>query len=306
MMEWPGGRPGPVTGMITMNARKFRAPFALVCGLLFAFLSGVPFRAQGRAQDQAPAAGPASDDRLPRILEKAEFYCRRLEKISLYFVCREEIEEHQFHPPVRLASPGGSGRGTHVSLAYDYQLVRSGPSIEEKRILLEENGHRRNEPDAPLKTKLYKHKNLVYGPVGLFGEAWQSRHTYRLLGEDTVDGERVFLVEAAPSGDVEPSLIYGKVWVRESDFAILKIEWDQRSLGNFGAIEAMARAIGHEAEPKISIVGTYGIEKNGVRFLSRLTVYEDYDSKVGTVRASQTEVRYKDYRFFIVETEVRY
>jgi hypothetical protein len=294
--------------MIKMIEGKTPALFGLVCGLLFAFASGVPFGAQDRAQGQAPAAGQGSvqADLLAKILEKTSYYCYRLERISLDFVCREEIEEHQFHPPVRLASPGGSGRGAHVSLAYDYQLVRSGPSIEEKRILLEENGHRRNEPDAPLKTKLYKHKNLVFGPVGLFGEAWQSRHTYRLLGEEMVDKDKAFLVEAAPSGDPEPSLIYGKVWVRESDFAILKIEWDQRSLGNFGAIEAMARTIGHEAEPKIEIVGTYGIEKNGVRFLSRLTVYEDYDSKVGKVRASQTEVRYKDYKFFIVETEVRY
>jgi hypothetical protein len=257
---------------------------------------------------QIPAPGQASSqaDLLAKILEKTSYYCDRLERISLYFVCREEIDEHQFHPPIRLNSPPGGGSRTHVSLVYDYQLVRSGPSVEEKRTLLEENGHRRNEPDAPLKTKLYKHRNLVFGPVGLFGEAWQSRHAYRLLGEDTVDNDRAFLVEAAPSGDPEPNLIYGKVWVRESDFAILKIEWDQRSLGNFAAIEAMARAIGHEAEPKISIVGTYGVEKNGIRFLSRMTLYEDYDSRVGKVRASQTEVRYKDYKFFVVETEVRY
>ena len=286
--------------------RKLPPPFVLVCGLLFAHLSGVPIRAQDRAQGQVTTAGQDAGERLARILEKTEIYCRRLERISLYFVCREEIEEHQFHPPVRMAGRSGSGRGTHVSLAYDYQLVRSGPSVEEKRILLEENGHRRHEPDAPLKTKLYKHKNLVFGPIGLFGEAWQSRHAYRLLGEDTVDKDKAYLIEAAPSGDPGPNLIYGKVWVRQSDFAILKIEWDQRSLGNFGAIEAMARAIGHDAEPKIAIVGTYGIEKNGVRFLSRLTVYEDYDSKVGIVRASQTEVLYKDYRFFIVETEIRY
>lgn len=279
-----------------------RAALALACGLALAFGTGVSALAQFPAAGQATA--PA--DPLPTILERTKDYCQRLERISLYFVCREEIDEHQFNPPVKLFGPQGVGHGTVVTLEYDYQLVRSGESIEEKRVLLKENGRRRNEPDAPLKTKLYKHKNLVFGPVALLGGDWQARHAYRYLGEDTIDNDKAYLVEAGPSGPPEPNLIYGKVWIREKDFAILRIEWDQHSLSNFGAIERMAKAIGHEAEPRISIVGTYGIEKNGIRFLSSLTVHEDYNSLVGLLRASQTEVLYKDYKFFIVETEVRY
>lgn len=68
----------------------------------------------------------------------------------------------------------------------------------------------------------------------------------------------------------------------------------------------MAESIGHGAEPRISIVVNYGVEKNGIRFLSNLTVHEDYASKAGVLRASETEVLYKDYKFFVVETEVRY
>lgn len=247
-----------------------------------------------------------SADPLPTILEKTRFYCDRLERISLYFVCREEIDERQFDPPLKLFVLGGRGRGSRVSLEYDYQLVRTGDSIEEKRVLLKENGRARNEPDAPLKTKLYKHRNLVFGPVGLLGQYWQPRHVYRYLGEDKVDKERAFLVEAQPSGPPEPGLLYGKVWVRATDFAVVKIEWDQRSLSDLEAVQKMARSIRHDASPRLSIVGTYGVEKNGVRFLSRLAVHEDYDSPTGILRASQTEVRYKNYKFFVVETEVRY
>ena len=72
------------------------------------------------------------------------------------------------------------------------------------------------------------------------------------------------------------------------------------------AVKKMARSIGHDASPRLSIVGVYGVEKNGIRFLSQLAVHEDYDSRMGVFRASQTEVRYKNYRFFVVETEVRY
>ena len=68
----------------------------------------------------------------------------------------------------------------------------------------------------------------------------------------------------------------------------------------------MARAVGKEAEPRISIVGHYGVEKNGLRFLDRLDLHEDYESGSALYRASETTVLYKDYKFFVVETEVKY
>lgn len=268
--------------------------------LLTAAIGGSPIVMR---QDSLPT------DPLPRILEKTREYCQRLGAASLYFICRERIDERQFSPPLRIFSTVASGGARHVSslsLEYDYQLIRKGESIEEKRILVRENRQPRNEPDAVLKTKIYKHKYLVFGPVGLLGEYWQPRHSYSYLGEDTVDKEKAFIIEAKPSGFQEPNLLYGKVWVREKDFAIVKIEWDQRSLGNFERVEKTAELIGHGAEPRVSIVGIYGVEKNGIRFLSRLVIREDYESERGTYRVSETAVLYKDYKFFVVETEVRY
>ncbi len=281
-------------------------------GLLF--LAGlVPYLAIGGALSgrvtPARAQDPAAANPLPRILGKTKEYCQRLSLASLDFICRERIDERQFSPPLRLfstmATPGRR-RVTSVSLEYDYQLVRKGESIEEKRVLLKENRQPRNEPDAVLKTKLYKHKYLVYGPVGLLGEYWQPKHSYAYVGEENVEGEKAFLVEASPWGPPEPSLLYGKVWIRERDFAVVKIEWDQRSLGNYEKVLQMAKSVGPQAEPRISIVGYYGVEKNGLRFLDRLTIHEDYESGGGLFRVSETTVLYKDYRFFVVETEVRY
>lgn len=58
--------------------------------------------------------------------------------------------------------------------------------------------------------------------------------------------------------------------------------------------------------PAVSIVGHYGIEKNRIRFPDHLVIREDYRSTRGTLRVSEATVRYEDYRFFVVETEVRY
>jgi len=255
-----------------------------------------------------PQAVPASD-LLGRILEKAEAYCHRLEKATLDFVCREKIEERQFSPPLRIFAHNVSStnrRVTSVSLEYDYQLIRRGGPIEENRVLLKENDQKRNEPDAVLKTKLYKHRYLVFGPIGLLGEYWQPKHAYAYLGEEKVGGEKAYLIEAAPSGPSEAGLVYGKAWVRQKDYAIVKIEWDQRSLGNYDKVLETAKALGSEAVPEVSIVGHYGIEKNGIRFPDRVIVREDYRSTRGLLRVSEATVRYVDYRFFVVETEVRY
>jgi hypothetical protein len=281
-------------------------------GVLFSLAIILCLPLAGVASDQSQGGGPKkapATDPLPKILEKTKEYCRRLGTASLNFVCRERIDERQFNPPLRIFSSLAGGRPRHVtsvSLEYDYQLIRSGETIEEKRILLKENKEARNEPNAELKTKLYKHKYLVFGPVGLLSEHWQPRHSYVYLGEDEVDKEKAFLVEAGPSGPPEPTMLYGKVWVRQKDFAIIKIEWDQRSLGNYDQIRLMAKTLGYGAEPRISIIGLYGVEKNGIRFIDRLTIREDYDSTRGTFRVSETTVLYKDYRFFVVETEVRY
>jgi len=278
--------------------RRVLSALVLPWAALITFAAGLAMSGQEQ--------GPAPEGLLPQILEKTSEYCARLERVSLDFVCREAINERQYSPPVRLFGLGGPGHGTRVSLEYDYQLVRSGASVVEKRTLLRENGRPRNEPNAALKTKLFKHRYLVFGPVGLLGGQWQLRHSYAYLGEDTVDKEKAFVIEADPAGAEEPDLLYGKVWVRQRDFTIVKAAWDQHSLGNFEAARKMAESIGHGAEPRISIVVYYGVEKNGIRFLSSLTVHEDYDSKVGVLRASETEVLYKDYKFFVVETEVRY
>ncbi|MBN2265090.1 MAG: hypothetical protein JW775_04665 [Candidatus Aminicenantes bacterium] len=264
--------------------------------------------APGESRPAAAQDAPGSDV-LERILEKTEIYCRDLGKVSLHFVCRERIEERLFDPPRLISAVTISGslrRVTSVSLEYDYQLVRKGDTIEEKRTLLKEGKEPRNEPDAGLKTRIYKHKYLVFGPGGFFSEYWRPKHAYTLVGEEEIEGEKAYLIEAAPSGPEEPGLIYGKAWIRKRDFAIVKIEWDQRSLGNYGKILATAKAIGRQAEPQVSVVGFYGVEKNGIRFPDRLVIREDYRSTRGIHRYSEATIRYEEYKFFVVETEVRY
>jgi hypothetical protein len=230
--------------------------------------------------------------RLDAILKKSAEYCRRLEKAALDYVCLEEVTEES----IRFT------RKTDVYL-YDYQFVRKNKQTKEKRDLLSVNGRKTKSRDSSLQTVMFLYENVLFGPVGLLSESWQSYHDYRLVGEDAIGKERAVVIEATPGpGPLEPHP-YGRIWIKENDGSVLKIVWDQRSLRNFQMIEEFAKSQG--AEPQITAFSEYGREKNGLRFPSRNYSEQGYilsgKRKIANARIS---VLYKKYKFFTVETEV--
>jgi hypothetical protein len=107
-----------------------------------------------------------------------------------------------------------------------------------------------------------------------------------------------------PKG-TETSSLYGKAWVRARDGAVLKVEWEPASMGNYAAIEDFAKAQG--GDPRIRFSSEYRFEKNGLRFPSAYEVVEAYRRLGRMVTVSRTTVLYKDYQFFEVKvrTEIK-
>jgi hypothetical protein len=245
----------------------------------------------------------------PSVLNAAAAYCRDLENASLDFVCRETVRERigaSF-----ISQPAVIGRGVVAQSqervrdwTYDYQLVRREGWTAETRTLLEEDGKPRREERAELRTDRFGHKLVVFGPVGLLGEAAQGRHDYIVVRETEMGGEPVLVIDIRPKAQ-DASSLYGKAWVRPRDGAVLKIEWEPASMGNYAAIEEIAK--GMRAKPGIKFVSEYGLEKNGLRFPSAYEVIETYRTSASAITASRTSVEYKDYKFFEVKvkTEVR-
>ena len=247
-------------------------------------LAAVPLRPWGRSD-------PA---RLAALLAKAAAYCQRLDRAALDFVCLEEVTETTFN-----LSPD-----TNVYL-YDYQFVRKGAEARERRNLVSINGKKADSRDTALHSAYFQYKNALFGPIGLLSRFWQSLLVYELVGEDTVLGEPVVVVAAAPGPDLDQPHPTGRLWIRESDGSVLKIVWDQRSLGNFKMIEEWARE--HEAEPLVTSYTEYGSEKNGLRFPSRSYTEQAYlRQDRGKSASAEISVVYKDYRFFTVETQTVY
>ncbi|MBM3297730.1 MAG: hypothetical protein FJY83_09045 [Candidatus Aminicenantes bacterium] len=264
-------------------------------------------------------ASGTQDEEWRLLLKKSAEYCRRLERAALDFICLERISESvDFSKDVSLHAArskrsGGdtlSGRGRKISrqsiansYVYDYQLIRKGGEAEERRILIEENGEKRNVKDAPLKTLNFVYRNALFGPLGVLGEAAQSLFEYGLAGEETIDGRRVFIVETRPKPGAAAEFLYGKAWIRADDAAILKIQWNPEGIGRQELFRDRAERYGAAAE--LTMVSDFTVEKNGIRFPSRFRIEEAYIDPGGKrfVR-SETTVVYDDFSFFVVEVDV--
>ena len=239
-------------------------------------------------QDQADPV------RLAAILKKSEEYCRRLEKAALDFICLEEVKEFS-----RYYTPH-----TDIYL-YDYQFIRKNEEIKERRNLIAVNGKKENIQDSSLKSVMFQYRNVLFGPVGLLSKSWQVQHEFKLIGEDTIHKEKAVVIEATPRLPLSEPHCYGKIWIKEDDGSVLKILWDQKSLGNFQSVEEWVKV--HDAEPQITAFSEYGFEKNGLRFPSRNYTEQAYIRKDKRKFANaEISISYKDYKFFTVETEIKY
>ena len=254
---------------------------------------------------------------LEKILEKSADYCERLANSVLFFVCTETIKEEIYHSAPKgiqaLTPPGKirmrvSGSGPNIEIntyVYDYQLVRKDNRTKESRTLLEENGRKMNKKNAPLQTKIFEHKNVIMGPIGLLSEYWQQFHEYKIVKEAKFKGEKVIILEAVPKYGFKLNQLSGKIWVKKSDFSILKTEWNQQSIENYDKIEELAKEL--NAKPLITLVSEYAFEKKGIRFPSKYSIKEVYILRKGKrfLRSRKTVI-YKDYQFFTVETDIKY
>jgi hypothetical protein len=237
---------------------------------------------------------PTGQARLAAILERSAYYCRRLDRAALDFVCFEEVSEmanrHTRHFDVFL---------------YDYQFVRKKDEIQEQRNLIAIDGKKTSRPSPPIQPAAFRYKNVLFGPIGLLSESWQVYHDYRIVGEEKIFDEKAVVIEATPGSKEHEPHPYGRIWIKESDGSVLKILWDQRSLGNFGEIAAWAGENG--AEPRITAYSEYRFKKNGLRFPSRNFAQQAYIRKDRSKFVNaEISIVYKGYKFFTVETQVKY
>jgi hypothetical protein len=317
-------KPGPLSEK-DLNKRRLsasaRRQFLAFCawGPVIALFFSHPLilLPQEKANSSVSSPGSAQEVTLSTILNRSLRYCRRLEKAALDFVCLEEISEKidlSRDAEDEVYVPLNRGIQTQIKIAkrkqeniylYDFQFTRKGELKRENRNLLEKNGKPVKQKDAPLETSVVQVRNVLFGPLGLLSENWQGYHDYQLVAEEDVNGVKVAVVDVTPKNTLSGTHGYGRVWIQEADGGVLKIDWKPESISGFDSLEARANKYGSELA--VSLITEYGFEKNGIRFPSRDYSEEAYLKPDGKkfVR-SRTSVIYRDYKFFTVETDIKY
>jgi hypothetical protein len=227
-------------------------------GLKLAILAVIVIVSQSAASQNNNQAN-ADHTRLKEILQKTGEYCHRLENALFDFVCLEEITEKiRQSPEIRTESPMERDslgipqlrvieRTKKNKYLYEYQLIGKKEKSEERRTLLEKNGKKKIQKEARLETTRLYYENVVFGPIDLFRKLGQLYLDLRVVNEETMNQEKVVVIEAVPKSGLTQFYPYGKIWLSENDFGIMKIEWNERSFTNYQLIEEHAKK--SNAEP---------------------------------------------------------
>ena len=290
---------------------------SLTAGIILVGLLG------GLYAQEVPAAAP-DPFQLGLVLKQARQYCSRLEKAALDFVCLEEVTEildpsrdrgemaMRFSPGLLGRYSDPPSRASFIrnpvnakidnTYLYDYQFIRNEGKVEEKRALLEKNGHKADAKTPRPEVSAFNYSDILLGPVRLLDERFEEFYAFRLLGREEADEQAAWVLEVSPRLSGVSRYLGGKIWISVDDSSILRIEWDPSTFGNFESVQATAKS--YEAEPEVRSYSEFGILKNGLRFPSADLTEEAYRGSHGKlfVRA-KTGVIYKDYKFFTVETE---
>ena len=255
--------------------------------------------------------------RLNQLLIRSAEYCEKVKNIALFYVCLEKIKEKKYIYRTTTSeriSLGGAviekpykslklKRTRIYSYVYDYQLIKKGEELNERRILLEKNNKKKKKENAELEVG-YSAKYLVYGPVGFLSSFWQGFFDYEITGEERISGTLAAVVKARPKANNEENRNSANMWIDEKDGSILKIEWEPESILDYEGKPVRSRA--GDLKPAVVWKVSYGIEKNGVRFPSRQQVQEFLITEEGKRFISDDiSTSFENYRFFVVETEIK-
>jgi TonB family protein len=280
---------------------------------------------------EIPAAGDeAGRAEMQTILAGCAEYCRKLADAALFYTCDETISEtnHYLKAPDQLAQArftydqviyedarGWTGvlvdrpqimdRRKIERLTYDcdYQLIRRFGDIEERRIVLKDNGRKITDRVDLLTDERYVALSPIVSMLKLLDKDHQALFNFRVLKEEKVSGREAYVIEAVPKlGDAD-GVQSAKVWVDKAGFQILKSEIEGVPLDGYD--DVLNEAVLLNVKPLFVRTYDFRVEKSGVMFPDRTKVLIEYPSIRPNSREtkSKIELNYKNFKFFKVESE---
>jgi TonB family protein len=272
-----------------------------------------------------PGLEPAYDENLRTILDRCAEYCDRLNGLALDFICEETIRETHYNfgeggewlgigsslptplgvtPEVTFVStplfdPELTTKNSYIC---DYLLIKKGEKLEERRILLQEDGRKMADRETLLEMKKFSVLRPFFAPIRLLDRGRQPIFSYTLIKEEKVNRKKTYLIEAVPKSVDTAGVQGGRIWVDVENFQILRCEIDGIPFEGYDDI--LEDCIHYYVEPFFTTTYLYQIERKGVLFPSRAETRVVYGTAAKTkLKKMKTDITYKKYKIFTVETD---
>ncbi len=253
-------------------------------------------------------------------LDRGWEYCRKVEDIARFYLCRErivetvkaimnigssmigstEIEGEAIKVQVKSFVPDLANPETN-RYVNDYQVTALDSRVTELRTLVKPPP---NERDSLFGGKPLRFPIPISLPTRLLAPGFRDEYLYSLGGEDRVMGKdcRVIEVRARKRRGVEVQK--AALWIERNSGRVVhaEIECDPSSIDD----RILAECRKYYIAPHLNVVFEYGEDKKGILFPSRSKIVLDY-SQLGRRNTRDTkmrlDIRYDQYRFFTVESE---
>ncbi|MCX6575483.1 MAG: TonB family protein [Candidatus Aminicenantes bacterium] len=268
---------------------------------------------------------PLSLEKLRTVLGRSGDYCDKLAGAVLDFFCEERIKETHYsllkniHWAMLIVKnePMGDGWimvGKNVQIMdpkltkrndflCDYQIVRKGGKIDERRFILKENGRKIAEQKKILEERRFSGLSSLFAPLRVLAGDRQPRFNYRIIDEEKIRSKKAHVIEAVPKSGNEDGIWSARIWVDKESYQILKCEIEGVPIDGYEDVLNDCAIL--NIKPIFLTTHEYGIEKSGVTFPSGSKVHVAYPGidYRGPIEKLSINLAYDKYKFFTVETE---
>lgn len=271
-----------------------------------------------------------ADEETRSVLDRAAEYCRRLAGSVLDYVCEETINEVRYQlrsrPEeqvevswitwVRNTSMGREVGSVSLRLGImdprtteknsyvcDYQLIKDGDWIKERRIILKANG-RKIGGELYLEEKRFSALTPILAGVKLFSSESQKRFRYLILDRAKINGQPCVVVEARPIAGLEKGIELAKAWIEAESGRILKCEIAGVPLEGYEDVLSDCTLL--NIHPVFIVTHQYGADYRGVSFPRRSSVRVEYPMARqlgGDVLKTTIDLKYSRHKYFTVKTD---
>jgi hypothetical protein len=266
---------------------------------------------------------------LKEILEGAAAYCDKLKKSSFHFSCQEKVvidripltASGEREVPIR-ANDAAIGRFDQLdkirrkvytriqSYLFGYRFKKQGKKINEERQLISSKDDVKVDPNKVIRAGAFFSERMVFVPIRLLDRGLWARYDFRFIRHSKWKGQPAAVIEITPKKSIKTTTIYGKLWINTTDFSLLRIEADPRSIPGFTGLTQLADKL--QTKLYLSLETEFEESRDGIRFPTKVHMLEKYKGgrHISRHRGSKGWDRkrmifeFTDYQFFNLQTEV--